>query len=510
MACSSLARQAFLTLCLNSSGRESGRLLSEDSHLLRPSYSGIRNLTLKGAQSLKLGGGRTACLEKRRERLQQRLHVSATALSPSPPSETGTATSASSEVDWDNLGFGLRATDYMYVMMCAQDGEWQAGELRPYGNLEMSPSAGVLNYGQGVFEGMKAYNSEDGRVLIFRPSENAARMIESADRLSMPAPPIDAFVTAVKQTVAANKNWIPPHGKGSLYIRPLLIGTGPILGLAPAPEYTFLIYVSPVGNYFKGGTLTPISLKVEEHFHRATPGGTGAAKTIGNYSPIPPHGKGSLYIRPLLIGTGPILGLAPAPEYTFLIYVSPVGNYFKGGTLTPISLKVEEHFHRATPGGTGAAKTIGNYSPVLKAQLEAKRHGYSDVLYLDAVSNTFVEEVSSCNIFIVKDGKIATPELKGTILPGITRKSVVELSRSLGYEVTERQVSVDELMAADEVFCTGTAVVISPVGSITYRDATSKYNGGEVGPVSQRLYTTLTDLQMGRSPDHMGWTAEVL
>lgn len=333
-------------------------------------------------------------------------------------------------VDWDNFGFGLRPTDFMYVMKGDLDGNWQKGELQPFGNLDVSPAAGVLNYGQGVFEGMKAYRTADDRILMFRPEENAVRMAQSAERMSMPSPDLDSFVKAVKQTVMANKRWIPPAGKGSLYIRPLLIGTGPILGLAPSPEYTFLIYVSPVGAYFKGG-------------------------------------------------------------------------------LSPIDLKVETYFHRAAPGGTGAVKSISNYAPVLKTQLTAKGKGYADVLYLDAVENKYVEEVSSCNIFMVKDKVISTPELAGTILPGITRKSIIQLARSRGYEVNERPVAVDELLEADEVFCTGTAVVLNPVGSITHGESRVLYNGGAVGGVSQELYEALTSLQMGISDDKFNWVVEL-
>jgi branched-chain amino acid aminotransferase len=248
--------------------------------------------------------------------------------------------------------------------------------------------------------------------------------------MSMPAPDVDTFVNAVKQTVLANRRWVPPAGKGSLYVRPLLIGSGPILGLAPAPEYTFLIYVSPVGTYFKGG-------------------------------------------------------------------------------LSPIDLKVETHFHRAAPGGTGGVKTISNYAPVLKTQLTAKGKGYSDVIYLDAVENKYVEEVSSCNIFMVKDKVISTPELAGTILPGITRKSIVQLARSRGYEVLERPVSVDELLSADEVFCTGTAVVLNPVGSITHGTSRVQYDGGAVGAVSQELYEALTSIQMGISQDKFDWVVDL-
>ncbi|KAJ7547370.1 hypothetical protein O6H91_08G082700 [Diphasiastrum complanatum] len=331
-------------------------------------------------------------------------------------------------IDWDNFGFSIHPTDYMYIMKCER-GQWQQGELKPYGNLELSPSAGVLNYGQGLFEGLKAYRTFDGRIFLFRPKENAVRMLEGAARMSMDAPSEEMFLSAVRKTVLANQRWIPPSGKGSLYVRPLLIGSGAVLGLAPAPEYSFVVYVSPVGNYFKGG-------------------------------------------------------------------------------LAPIDLKVETHHHRAAPGGTGGVKTIGNYASVLKAQLEAKSKGYSDVIYLDAVNNHYVEEVSSCNIFIVKDGEISTPEL-GSILPGVTRKSILELARDQGYKVKERPVSADELMDADEVFCTGTAVVVNPVGSITYKERRTRYNNGGLGKVTKELYKALTEIQMGLSTDKFGWIEEL-
>jgi branched-chain amino acid aminotransferase len=346
------------------------------------------------------------------------------------------ATSASEEVDeladidWDNLRFAIQKTDYMYHMKCCQDGEFCEGDLRPFGNIELSPSAGVLNYGQGLFEGLKAYRRDDGRIVLFRPEENALRMIMGAERMCMTAPSIEQFVEAVKQTVLANKRWIPPAGKGSLYIRPLLLGSGAILGLAPAPEVTFLIYVSPVGNYFKEG-------------------------------------------------------------------------------LEPIQLQVETKYHRAIPGGTGDVKAVGNYAPVLKIQHGAKANGCSDVLYLDAINNKYIEEVSSCNIFLVKDKIISTPALCGSVLPGITRKSIIEVARSRGYEVHERLVPVDELMDADEVFCTGTAVVISAVGSITYLDRRLTYKNGAPGEVSHELYSALTNIQMGLAEDSMGWTMEV-
>ncbi|CAJ2646007.1 unnamed protein product [Trifolium pratense] len=356
------------------------------------------------------------------------------------------------DIDWDNLGFGLQPTDYMYFMKCDQGGTFTKGQLKRFGNIELNPSAGVLNYGQGLFEGLKAYRKEDGNILLFRPEENALRMKMGAERMCMPSPSVEQFVEAVKDTVLANKRWIPPQGKGSLYIRPLLMGSGAVLGLAPAPEYTFLIYVSPVGNYFKEG-------------------------------------------------------------------------------LAPINLIVESELHRATPGGTGGVKTIGNYAAVLKAQSAAKAKGYSDVLYLDCVHKRYLEEVSSCNIFVVKNelhhlmfwyctckismaaswpmgNVISTPSIKGTILPGITRKSIIDVARSQGFEVEERLVSVDELVEADEVFCTGTAVVVSPVGSVTYHGKKVSYGDG-IGAVSQQLYTVLTRLQMGLAEDNMNWTVEL-
>ncbi|XP_058080806.1 branched-chain amino acid aminotransferase 2, chloroplastic-like isoform X3 [Magnolia sinica] len=317
----------------------------------------------------------------------------------------------------------------MYVMKCSKEDRFSEGKLNRFGNIEMSPSAGVLNYGQGLFEGLKAYKREDGCLALFRPEENALRMQKGAERMCMPSPSVEQFVDAVKQTVLANKRWVPPPGKGSLYVRPLLIGSGPVLGLAPAPEYTFLIYASPVGTYFKEG-------------------------------------------------------------------------------LSPINLFVDDEFHRATPGGTGGVKTISNYAPVLKAQALAKSKGFSDVLYLDSINKRNLEEASSCNVFIVKNDVISTPTIEGTILPGITRKSIIEICPHYGYQIQERPVSVEELMDADEVFCTGTAVVIAPVGSIMYHGKRVEYRSG-VETVSQKLYSALTSIQMGLVEDKMGWTVEI-
>ncbi|KAK9902531.1 hypothetical protein M0R45_001468 [Rubus argutus] len=350
-------------------------------------------------------------------------------LSDTSSTET-TQTSELADIEWDNLGFGFLPTDYMYLMKCAQGGSFSNGELQRFGSIELNPSSGVLNVGQGLFEGLKAYRKQDGNILLFRPEENALRMRSGAERMCMPSPTVEQFVEAVKATVLANKRWVPPPGKGSLYIRPLLIGSGDVLGVELSPAYTFLIFVSPVGNYFKEG-------------------------------------------------------------------------------LAPINLIVEHESHRAIPGGTGGVKTIGNYAAVLKAHTAAKAKGYSDVLYLDSVHKKYLEEVSSCNIFVVKDDVISTPAIKGTILPGITRKSIIDIARSQGFQVEERFVDVDELLEADEVFCTGTAVVVSPVGSITYLDKRVSYGEGGSGAVSQKLYSVLTRLQMGLIEDKMDWTVEL-
>ncbi|KAJ6852439.1 branched-chain-amino-acid aminotransferase 5, chloroplastic-like isoform X2 [Iris pallida] len=367
------------------------------------------------------------------------------------------------DVNWDELGFSVVPTDYMYVMKCARDDTFSSGRLNPYGNIELNPSSGVLNYGQvtsdhsmfipvrlihsstlictnlllrtvqqGVFEGLKAYRKLDGcGFMLFRPVENATRMQMGADRMCMPSPSADQFIDAVKETVLANRRWVPPQGKGSLYIRPLLIGSGPVLGLAPAPEYTFLVYAAPVGNYFKARE-----------------------------------------------------GMAP------------------------INLVVEDEVHRATPGGTGGVKTITNYAPVLKAQLLAKHNGFTDILYVDPVKKKYLEEASSSNIFIIKGNVISTPATQGTILAGITRRSIIEIARDSGYMVLERLVAIEDLIDADEVFCTGTAVVVSPVGSVTYHGQRFEYRTG-AETVSQRLYKSLTDIQMGLAEDTKGWTVEV-
>lgn len=365
--------------------------------------------------------GRPACLTRQSQRPSRapRLRCLASAQ----------ATRPKVEIDWDTLGFGLKdVAQSMYVANWTEANGWDKGSLQPYGPLQFMPSAQVLNYGQSVFEGMKAQRTPKGQIVLFRPDMNAARLAAGAERMSMPPVPKEQFVDAVVSTVRANADWVPPPGKGSLYLRPLLLGSGPILGLGPAPSYTFTVY--------------------------------GAA----------------------------------------------VGAYFKGGQLTPINLIVEERFHRAAPGGMGGTKAAGNYSPVLVTQLDAKKAGYADVVYLDAKTDTYLEEVSSCNIFVVSGKTIRTPPLSGTILPGVTRRSIIELARSRGYTVEEVNVSITEAMEADEVFTTGTAVVVCSVGSLTYRGQRKQFgSAGQPGPVALEMYNTLTQLQTLAAEDPFGW-----
>uniref|UniRef100_A0ACD5WSX6 Uncharacterized protein n=1 Tax=Avena sativa TaxID=4498 RepID=A0ACD5WSX6_AVESA len=434
------------------------RIASSSGALLRPAFSPIAGLRPRPSPSLQIQNHIYSM-----PNLRHKAHaaVGCQAVVATKYMETPEIV----DLDWENLGFGLVDTDFMYMAKCGLDGNFSKGEMVPFGPIALSPSAGVLNYGQGLFEGLKAYRKADGSVLLFRPEENAIRMINGSDRMCMPAPTMEQFVDAVKQTVLANKRWVPPTDKGSLYIRPLLIGSGAILGLAPAPEYTFLIYVSPVGNYFKEG-LAPINLIIEDNFHRAAPGGTGGVKTIGNYASVLKAQR-----------------TAKEKGYSDVLYLDAVHNKY-----------LEE---------------VSSCN-IFVVKRTAKEKGYSDVLYLDAVHNKYLEEVSSCNIFVVKGNTISTPAIEGTILPGITRKSIIKVAESKGYKVEERPVSVDELLDADEVFCTGTAVVVSPVGSITYLGKRVEYDGNQgVGVVSQQLYTSLTSLQMGHTEDQMGWTMQL-
>ena len=331
------------------------------------------------------------------------------------------------KIDWDNLGFNVVETRSMYKASCRIGEEWKLGGLIPYGTIELSPAAGVLNYGQGCFEGTKAYRTVKDRVVLFRPEMNAKRMALSTKRLCIPEMNQEFFLNAVEETLKDNIDYVPPYGKGSLYIRPIVWGTSPALGVKPVEVYTFMVFVSPVGPYFKGD-------------------------------------------------------------------------------IQPLNLKVSNKYHRAAPKGIGNAKAIGNYSASLLPLIEAKNSGFDEVIYLNAKDEEFVEEVGSANLFVLIGNTIKTPKLDGSILPGITRDSVITLAKdTIGLEVLETNVTLTELYDADEVFCTGTAVVVTPVGSITGLDGKHKIADGKMGQLTSKLRQLLTGIQRGDVSDEFGW-----
>lgn len=327
-------------------------------------------------------------------------------------------------IDWSNLGFGYIKTDYRYVCRY-KDGQWDEGGLETDANITLNECACVFQYCQACFEGMKAYYTKDGHIVCFRPDMNAKRMADSAARLEMPPFPVDKFVDAVKQVVAANADFVPPYGTGA-----------------------------------------------------------------------------SLYIRPFMIGTNSVIGVKPATEFEFRIFCTPVGPYFKGGA-KPIAIKVSD-YDRAAPHGTGNIKAGLNYAMSLHAIMEAHREGFAENMYLDAATRTKVEETGGANfIFVTKDGKLVTPK-SDTILPSITRRSLLQVAKDyLGMEVEERPVALAEIGEFAECGLCGTAAVISPVGTIVDHGKEIHYVG--MGPTIQKLYDTLTGIQMGRLEAPKGW-----
>ena len=335
-------------------------------------------------------------------------------------------------IDWGNLGFGYVQTDYRYVSDF-KDGSWDEGRLTKDANVVINECAGVLQYAQTVFEGMKAYTTEDGRIVTFRPDLNAERMENSAKRLEMPVFPKDRFVQAVIDTVKANAAYVPPYGSGA-----------------------------------------------------------------------------TLYIRPYMFGSNPVIGVKPADEYQFRVFATPVGPYFKGG-IKPLTICVSD-FDRAAPHGTGHIKAGLNYAMSLHAIMEAHRNGYDENMYLDAATRTKVEETGGANfLFITKDNKVVTPR-SGSILPSITRRSLIYVAEHyLGLEVEEREVYFDEVKDFAECGLCGTAAVISPVGKIVNHGQEICLPSGmdEMGPVTRKLYDTLTGIQMGRIEAPEGWIQEI-
>ena len=331
-------------------------------------------------------------------------------------------------LDWSSLGFGYIQTDKRYVSNY-KNGSWDEGTLTSDATNTISESAGVLQYAQTVFEGMKAYTTENGQIVVFRPDLNAERMVNSAKRLEMPPFPQDRFVDAVKQVVKANEGYVPPYGSGA-----------------------------------------------------------------------------TLYIRPYMFGSDAVIGVKPANEYQFRIFCTPVGPYFKGGA-KPITIRVSD-YDRAAPNGTGHIKAGLNYAMSLHAIVEAHEQGYAENMYLDSATRTKVEETGGANfLFVTKDGKVVTPK-SSTILPSITRRSLVYVAKEyLGLEVEERPVYFDEVKDFAECGLCGTAAVISPVGKIVDHGKEICLPSGmdEMGPVTKKLYETLTGIQMGRIEAPKGW-----
>lgn len=331
-------------------------------------------------------------------------------------------------LDWSNLGFAYIQTDKRYVSNF-KDGAWDEGCLTSDANIVLNECAGVFQYAQSVFEGLKAYTTEDGKIVTFRPDLNAQRMIDSAKRLEMPAFPKERFLDAVTQTVKANAAWVPPFGSGA-----------------------------------------------------------------------------TLYIRPYMFGSSPVIGVSPAAEYQFRILTTPVGPYFKGGA-KPITIKVSD-FDRAAPHGTGHIKAGLNYAMSLHAIVTAHEEGYAENMYLDAATRTKVEETGGANfIFITKDKKVVTPK-SSSILPSITRRSLLYVAKEyLGLETEEREVPLEEVPEFAECGLCGTAAVVSPVGKIVDHGRGICFASGmeEMGPVTKQLYDTLTGIQMGRIEAPEGW-----
>jgi branched-chain amino acid aminotransferase len=332
-------------------------------------------------------------------------------------------------------GFGRVYTDHMFRMDYTEGIGWHDARIVPYGPIELEPSAMVLHYAQENFEGLKAYRTPDGGIQLFRPEENAARMAASCRRMCMPIIKPALWIEAVRRLVDIDRDWVPHQPGMSLYIRPFIIATEPHLGVRAARQYSFMIILSPVGNYYPTG-------------------------------------------------------------------------------MNPVKIYVETHYVRAVRGGTGTAKCGGNYAAGLKAQAEAQQAGYQQVLWLDGIEQKYIEEVGAMNVFFKIDGNIITPELQGSILPGITRKSCIEILSDWGYTVEERRLSLEEVAEAadegrlEEAFGTGTAAVISPIGELRAAER-QIFIGERIGPLSQRLYDELTGIQWGLRPDTRGWTQRV-
>ena len=335
------------------------------------------------------------------------------------------------DLDWANLEFGYYKTD-QNIRFTWQDGAWDEGRLTSDETIGLHIAATCLHYGQECFEGLKAYETKKGDVVVFRIEENARRMIRSCKKILMEPPPEDLFIDACFRVINANRKYVPPYGTGA-----------------------------------------------------------------------------SLYVRPLTFGTGGEVGVKPAREYTFMVFVTPVGPYFKTG-FNPVAMIIEEEVDRAAPLGVGDVKVGGNYAASLRAGVAARKKGYADVLYLDAKEKKYMDESGPANLFaITKDGQYVTPD-SPTILPSIVNMSLVTLAEEMGLRPKRRSVEVEEIFDFAEAGCCGTAAVITPIGSITYRDRKAEYcKDGKAGKHCTELYERLTAIQVGDTPDTYGWVRVV-
>ncbi len=332
------------------------------------------------------------------------------------------------EINWNELGFSYIKTDKRYVSNF-KNGAWDDGCLTEDANITMSECACVLQYAQTCFEGLKAYQTVDGKTVTFRPDLNAERMIASCEKMKMPVFPKERFLDAVRQTVAANKNWVPPYGTGA-----------------------------------------------------------------------------SLYLRPFMFGYDAIIGVKPANEFQFRLFATPVGPYFKGG-VKPLTVRISD-LDRAAPRGTGNIKAGLNYAMSLYNIVDAHEKGFDENIYLDPQTRTYIEETGGANVlFVTKDNKVITPK-SDSILPSITRRSLVQVAKDyLGLQVEERQIALEEVKDLAECGLCGTAAVISPVGKIVTHDGEICFPSGmqEMGPITKKLYETLRGIQLGTIEAPKGW-----
>jgi len=339
--------------------------------------------------------------------------------------------------DENELSFGKYFTDHMFIMDYTAQNGWHNARIVPYGPLLMEPSAMVLHYGQAVFEGLKAYKADDGRILLFRARKNFERLNISDERVCIPHIDVDFALGALNELIKTDADWVP-----------------------------------------------------------SAPGTT-------------------LYIRPYVFADEAALGVHPSDSYKFIIILSPVGAYYPEG-LNPVKIFVEDEYVRAVKGGLGFTKATANYAASMRGQEKAKGLGYTQALWLDGLERKYIEEVGTMNIFFKIGGEFVTPSLEGSILPGVTRDSVITLLTDWGFAVNERKISIAEVCEADEcgaleeVFGTGTAAVISPVGSLNWAGRTIAVKDGGIGEYSKRLYDELTGIQYGRLADKFGWDTEVL